>query len=123
MSFKKEKPVLKPSLGCLTCGGGEMTTKKDNITYTDKIMARLDTKLIQDFSGVHILKDNKNHYFPSHNSDDWEDAKTLLDFEMEAREEPDSDWRMVLDMPLRCAEYQRQGINEWVLVKTGNGFA
>lgn len=54
---------------------------------------------------------------------EFEDAKNLAWFEKLARLDPDHDWRAILDAPLSYHEYQRHGRNNWVLIKTGAGFA
>jgi hypothetical protein len=51
------------------------------------------------------------------------DPPTLQRFEDLALADPDHDWRVLLNLPLREAEYQRHGPGQWVLVKSGEGFA
>jgi len=50
-------------------------------------------------------------------------CRRLRSFEMQARKDPDHDWRLILDAPLRGREYQRQGKNNWVLIRSDEGFA
>lgn len=50
-------------------------------------------------------------------------AWLLSYWERRARKSPMADWRVYLNSPLRDREYQRQGKNKWVLVKSGMGFA
>jgi hypothetical protein len=52
-----------------------------------------------------------------------EKAWLLSYWEHRARKSPKADWRVSLNDPLRDREYQRQGKNKWVLVKSGMGFA
>jgi hypothetical protein len=52
-----------------------------------------------------------------------EEPPTLQQFEDMAKVDPDHDWRFTLYLPLREAEYQRQGEGRWVLVRSGQGFA
>jgi hypothetical protein len=53
---------------------------------------------------------------------DFDGSKKVRDIEAEAALDPEHDWRVELDLPLR-AVWQRHGANEWVLIKTGQGFA
>ncbi len=48
---------------------------------------------------------------------------TLQCFENKARKWKKGDWRLKIDGPLYDAEYQRQGRNNWILIKKGLGFA
>jgi hypothetical protein len=52
-----------------------------------------------------------------------EEFRTLAEFEGMAAADPDHDWRVLLEGPLRSREYQRHGPGEWVLVASGPGFA
>lgn len=44
-------------------------------------------------------------------------------FEAMASRDPEHDWRIDFNSPLRQNIYQRQGIGEWYVVETGPGFA
>ncbi len=103
------KPLKSKIIGCLHCG-----------LTIDKLSMR--EKIIAGFGSAFILQDKKIVYSKEPNIE-WEDAPTLMKFELLARKNPKSDWRYELDLPLRNAEYQRQGKNNWVLIKTGQGFA
>lgn len=46
-----------------------------------------------------------------------------LDAEHEASKDPDHDWRIVMDAPLRGRTYQRHGEDHWVCVASNQGFA
>ncbi len=48
---------------------------------------------------------------------------TLVEFEEMAKADPEHSWRVILDAPLCYREYQRQGDGNWVLIKSGMGFA
>ena len=52
-----------------------------------------------------------------------DDCMTVAQAEELAAADPDHDWRIVLDGPLRGATHQRHGEMQWVLVKTNMGFA
>ena len=115
--WKKEKP-LKPeskniTKGCLHCG----------ILH---IKIAMNHKLTQSFGGECIHKNGNLFYLPpplNNFQEDWENAKTLMWIENQAQKAPDNDWRLLIDMPLYTAEYQRQGKNNWVMIKKGMGFA
>ena len=46
-----------------------------------------------------------------------------LGLENEALKDPDHDWRVVLDGPLRGRTFQRHDVGKWVLVSENDGFA
>lgn len=52
-----------------------------------------------------------------------EDPILLQVVEGFARADPDHDWQVELDAPLRSRTYQRHGDDLWVLVASGDGFA
>jgi len=107
--FKRLKPLKGRIAGCLNCG------------YTEG-KALMDTKIIAGFGDAVIKKDGKQIYQAPYDLE-WKDAKTLQTFENMAKKDPNHDWRYWLFLPLREAEYQRQGDNNWVLVRVGQGFA
>ena len=45
------------------------------------------------------------------------------DAEAHAVKDPDADWRISLHGPRHSEVYQRQGVDQWVLVEKGEGFA
>lgn len=102
-------PVEKRYIGCLNCG--------DN-----RGKLPMNTKVIAGFGTAKITMDKKEIYYEMPNTE-WEDAPTLMKFELMARKKPKSDWRYILNLPLRDAEYQRQDKNTWIMVKSGMGFA
>lgn len=107
---------MKPHIGCLCCGGGEMKRGEKEIT------ASMKTRIYGGFGGWNITRNNEDVFTPDCNGE-WESFPTLMKFENMARRSPKADWRAILMLPLREAEYQRQGKNRWVLVRTGMGFA
>ena len=54
---------------------------------------------------------------------EWQDLWTGRDAERIAMENPEHDWRIVLNAPLWNRTYQRQAPGLWVLVEQGRGFA
>lgn len=114
--FTKLEPCLKPVIGCLNCGAGEMKGDKQEIT------ASMHTRIYQGFGGWLITKNDKLIFMARPNLE-WHQFPTLMKFENMARKDPDNDWRAECQLPLRDATYQRQGKNRWVLVKSGLGFA
>ena len=48
---------------------------------------------------------------------------TLATYEALAAADPDHDWRVCFVAPLHEEEYQRQGPEAWVLIRSGEGFA
>lgn len=82
----------------------------------------MDKVLHNGFGGYSVWKDGK-HYYSGDPWGDWGSFKTLADIESEATKEPNADWRVKLDLPLRDGKWQRHGDREWVLIKSGPGFA
>ncbi len=82
----------------------------------------MKAKVSEGFGEAIIRKDSEFIYKALYDLE-WKDAFTLQKFENSARKDPNHDWRFELILPLREAEYQRQGDNNWVLVKVGEGFA
>jgi len=107
--MKKLKPIQGGISGCLNCG------------YTGSILP-MRTRLYNSFGGYMIIKDGEL-FFMENVKTEYEDCKTLIYIENRAKLQPESDWRVILDLPLRSAEYQRQDKSKWVLIKRGNGFA
>lgn len=103
---KDEKPVRG---GCIHCPGSQDLLAMDEVLYNG-------------FGGYSVSKDGK-HFYSGDPNGEWDSFKTLADIEVSAKKEPESDWRVRLDNPLRDAEWQRQGDDQWVLIKSGLGFA
>ena len=89
--WKKEPPHLKPHLGCMNCGGGEMRREKDIITVP------MNTRIYGGFGGWCIKKGDEYIYCPGEM--EWDGYQTLMTFENMARKEPDHDWRAVFTSP------------------------
>lgn len=109
----KESPQTL-SKGCLNCG-------------VTPIKLKMNYKLSQGFGGSHIELNRKIFYMPEiwrdgNVHDYFKTLKTLMTFELRARKIK-GDWRMVNDTPLHSEVYQRQGRNNWVMIKKGMGFA
>lgn len=51
------------------------------------------------------------------------DYWTTADAESMAEKDPDHDWRIVMNAPLRNMTYQRHDSSKWVLIESGMGFA
>jgi hypothetical protein len=95
--------------GCLNCG------------YTEERLP-MRTKLYQGFGGWMITKNGELFYMESQDVD-FDKSKKLSYIERSAKLEPESDWRAILDLPMRSAVYQRHGKSKWVLIEKGQGFA
>ena len=108
-AWKKEKPYKGViHQGCLNCPPVER-------------LASMDMIIAVGFGSAYVMKDDKCVYSEDEVKDS--DYPTLRRVENKARKDPDHDWRVVLEAPLRSREYQRQGKNEWVLIRSGQGFA
>lgn len=99
----------KENVGCLHCGGA------------DKILP-MNTRLYSDFGGWTIYKDGQ-HYFDEDSDKDFNEAKPLSEIEEEAKKEPNSKWEACFIAALREADYLRNEKGEWILTRTGDGFA
>ena len=53
----------------------------------------------------------------------FEDLMTVAKADEMAATDPDHDWRIVFDGPLRGSTYQRHGEMQWILVAKNRGFA
>lgn len=106
----KKIPLQKKPIrgGCLKCPGNE--------DYLP-----MNTKIVAGFGLAEITKNGKTVYHDL--NVEWDDAPTLMKFELMAKKEPNADWRFILDLPLRSGEWQRHGRNKWALIKSGVGFA
>jgi hypothetical protein len=83
-------------------------------------IAELDTPVCVGFGLAQITKDDEVIYQDMSIA---EEVPTLQEFEDTAQRDPDHDWRLLLEAPLRSREYQRQGFEKWVLIDSGMGFA
>ena len=98
-------PLPGQPVGCLNCGYRPATLS-------------LRARLAVGFGSVIVKCDDAIVW-----ADDDEHVR-LARFERMARALPDTaDWRVRFHGPLSDVTYQRQGRNNWVLIKTGLGFA
>ena len=98
-------PLPARTVGCLCCG------------FKQAVLS-MRTRLAVGFGTVTVKCDDGTVW--------WGDDPRvrLVRFERMARALPESaDWRVRFHGPLSDVTYQRQGRNNWVLVKTGEGFA
>lgn len=72
--------------------------------------------------GMAALTKNGDIVWREHNQE-WDECMTVSQAEELAAADPDHDWRIVLDGPLRGSTYQRHGQMQWVLVAKNQGFA
>ena len=94
---------------CLGCPGTENRLSMSEVLY-------------QGFGGYHVEKDGAG-YYTGEQDGVWESFKTLADIEKDASKSPLSDWRVILNSPLRGATWQRHEKDTWVLIETNLGFA
>lgn len=109
MSWEKLEPIKATISGCLTCG-----------TLVEK--ATMDMVIAVGFGNAQVTKDGEAIYEEIDCQDDLDKLWTFQDAENAAKEDPDHDWRAVMDGPLRGRTFQRHGEGEWVLVEENNGF-
>lgn len=111
MSWTK-LPAVEGSIACLTCNSG---------AKSDLDMQR---HICVGFGDAGYSKDGETLYSEgSSQLSDYDDAPMVMDVESLAMADPDHDWRIWFFSPMYEAEYQRQGLGVWVLVRKGNGFA
>jgi hypothetical protein len=72
--------------------------------------------------GMAALTKNGDIVWREHNQE-WDECMTVSQAEELASADPDHDWRIVLEGPLRGSTYQRHGQMQWVLVEKNQGFA
>ena len=85
-------------------------------------LLEMDTVLYQGFGGYHVEKNGEIYYFPDSDLE-WNEYKTLYDIEVDALKDPEADWRVILNNPLRGGTWQRHDIEQWVLIESNMGFA
>ena len=111
--FEKLPVVNKKNVhtGCLLCS----TTRHPKVSMRRKICGDFD----------YISKNGKEVYSGIWDGSEyqWDNAPTLMKFENMARKDPGADWRYTRITALHDEEYQRQGRNLWVMVKSGMGYA
>ena len=108
MTWEKLPPYKGPiHQGCLTCPPlGEI--------------AQLDMLIAVGFGCAMVTKDGEVVFSESCDDNEYH---VLAEFEEMAKADPDHDWRVLLEAPLRSREYQRHGPDKWVLIDSGRGFA
>ena len=102
-------PRVNERVACLCCGG--RGSKLD-----------LRTDLCVGFGLVRVTRDGEDVHYHCCVDDIGCDIPADR-FEAMASRDPDHDWRIDFNSPLRQNIYQRQGIGEWYVVETGQGFA
>ncbi len=95
--------------GCLNCPGTTKTLK-------------MNRRVGVGFGFAGITKDGELMWSEPIDSV-WAHFPTMMTFENMAREDPNHDWRAIMDGPLHGETYQRHDKNKWVLVKSNIGFA
>lgn len=111
MTWKKVEPYQGTiHQGCANCGAVER-------------VALMSMVIAVGFGVAQVLKDSEIIYSEPHNLKDIEELPRLQKFEDMASADPDHDWRVILDAPLRNREYQRHDVGKWVLIASGRGFA
>jgi hypothetical protein len=107
MSWKKIEPWQgRVHQGCLHAPGVQK-------------IASLETVVAVGFGCAQITKDGAV-IFDEMNAEDFHE---LSEFEAMAKADPDHDWRLILEAPLRSQVYQRHADDAWVLIESGMGFA
>jgi hypothetical protein len=107
MTWKKEPAWTKDvHFGCLNCGSNHR-------------IAPMTMLIAVGFGGAVVTKDGEI-VIDGERAEDW---VTVEQAEKLAAADPDHDWRIELDAPLSYKEYQRHAPGEWVLIKSGRGFA
>lgn len=91
-------------------------------TYCPPIekIAPLDMLIAVGFGMAQVSKDDEIIF------DETQDEKNLhalSEFEKMAKQDPDHDWQVILEGPLRGRTYQRHEENKWVLIDSNGGFA
>lgn len=92
--------------GCLSCGPMKTQLCRDNLIAVGFGSAHLSR------DGEIVLDENDSGEF-----------HTVGEAEDLAAADPDHDWRIVLNGPMRGSTYQRQGEMAWLLVAKNQGFA
>lgn len=108
-TWKKLEPYSgKVHHGCLNCGG------------TDEV-APLDMIVAVGFGSACVTKDAQEVW--SESGAEEQDFYELSHFEALAAADPEHDWQVSIQGPLRGRTYQRHGAGHWVLVDSNEGFA
>uniref|UniRef100_A0A6M3JIZ2 Uncharacterized protein n=1 Tax=viral metagenome TaxID=1070528 RepID=A0A6M3JIZ2_9ZZZZ len=87
-------------------------------------IAPMDMTIAVGYGTAQVMRDGEIIYNENTaNIQSYDDYKTLSEFEEMAEQDPDHDWRVILNAPFKDSEYQRRGKEKWVLIKSGMGFA
>ena len=118
--MRKLKPCLKPFIGCVHCGYGEMIRDPK----TRIITCCLNEKMGGDWT---VYRNGKKYYYKLdayETEENYDECLSLAQIDQIVEStNPKLDWRAVYYGGLRDATYQRQGNGRWVLVKSGMGYA
>lgn len=106
MSWIKQKPVEQAATCCLNCG-------------PKPIRAEMSQWIAVGFGSADLLRDGEVVVDGENSAEPF----TFEDAERLAAADPDHDWQVDLNGPMSSAVYQRHGEREWMLIKTGMGFA
>ena len=110
MSWVKLEPITPKAMGCVNCG-------------TLIQQAPMDMMIAVGFGDASVTRDGETIYSELDCEKYNEKLWAVQDAENEAMKDPDHDWRIVLFSPLRGRTFQRQGVENWVLVEENMGFA
>lgn len=109
MARWKKQPPYEGTIhqGCLNCPPVES-------------VAPMDMLIAVGFGCAMVTRGKKVIYMESPND---EEFRTLAEFEEMAKLDPNHDWRVTLEAPLRGRTYQRHDVGKWVLIESNMGFA
>lgn len=102
------KPCFEPHISTADYKDSEMRYQKN------KIVCSLKTRMVY---GWRVMKDGRVMYM-GRDDVDWDDTPTLRHMEVFASRKPYHDYRAILRLPERTAEYQRQDKGKWILVNS-----
>ncbi len=113
MNFELLTPITGSAHACLNCATSGVHGAHESLSM-NRILA-------VGFGGCYVTRDGETVYDEQsvENNAYW----TGADAESAAVSNPDHDWRVSFIAPLHEAEYQRQGVAHWILVRKGMGFA
>ena len=93
--------------GCLNCPPVEQ-------------VADMNMLIAVGFGCAMVTRGKKVVYMEGPNDEDY---RKLSEFEAMAVADPNHDWRVTLEAPLRGRVYQRHDVAKWVLIESNMGFA
>ena len=109
--WEKLQPVEATTCGCLNC----------SVRYK---VAPMEMQIAVGFGWAGVQKNGETVWSEIESCrENWDNCWTVQDAENAALEDPDNDWRIIMDGPLHGETYQRQNPSEWVLVDKNIGFA